>query len=576
MKKILTVPLLLAILVLQVPFSTPIAHAAVSSWIKSASIIPKSNTEFGSDSFKQSVRNFQSIGGNYVNLVIPYYQGNTGSTDINPGWNTPTDESLISGIQFVHSLGMDVQISIYLETYSGEWRANINPGDRSTWYARYGDVLVRYGRLASEQGVELYQLGAELISMASSAANADNTARWNAMISRVRGVYSGALTYSANRPQSGDTWSSEASHIGFWDKMQYLGLSAYYELYGDGSVASLESGWENLHNSLISPLQSFGKPILFTEVGYRSVSGAHDRPWDSWSGGSYDAQEQVNDYTALLNFWNRHSYMQGVVLWWWSADPNYGGSGNTDYTPQNKPAQEVLKQWWAGGGTPPPPPSGPVSFTASGNANPADVSSGQNTTLSVSVTASSGSTSGAIVDLEVYNGSTKVFQQFFQNQDFSTGQTRQYSASWTPQSPGTYTLRVGVFNNNWSTNYLWHDAVASIRVGNVSSPPPSPPPSGPLVTNVWWPTDGAQVTGVQPFKAMVENRDVAQYSMWWQVDGGSLVPMETNIADYPHKEALVDLSGWRWRGAGPYAVSFVSKDSSGNTISQKVVQIRVQ
>lgn len=582
MKKILTSAFVVVLLALQMPFGAPAAHAAVSSWIKGTSIIPQSNSDFSTSDFQQSVRNFKDLGGNYINFIIPYYQGNSGSTDINPGWNTPTDDSLISGIQFVHSLGMRVQISIYLETYSGEWRATINPGDRNTWYARYGDVLVKYGQIAQQQGADLYQLGAELITMASSVANSDNTQRWNGMISRVRGIYSGPLTYSANRPQGGNAWASEASHIGFWDKMSYLGLSAYYELHGDGSVASLEGNWENLHNSLISPLQNFGKPILFTEIGYRSVDGAHERPWDSWTGGPYDAQEQINDYTALLNYWNKHSYMQGVVLWWWSANPNYGGSGNTDYTPQNKPAQEVLKEWWIGGGPPPPPPppNGPVTFTTSGSASPSTPSVGQNTVVSASVTASSGSTSGAIIDLEVYDGGTRVFQQFFQDQNFSSGQARQYNASWTPGSSGTYTFKIGVFNNSWSQNYVWNDSAATVNVGSTSSPPPPPPPppspGGSAVTNIWWPSDGVQVTGVQPFKAMVENKEVSQYTMYWQVDAGELVPMPTNMTDYPHKEAFVDLTNWNWRGAGPYTVNFVSKDGGGATISQKSIQIWTQ
>src|SRR5438045_2419524 len=72
--------------------AAPRAQAAMS--IRGASFIPSSTTTFSTDSFRQSLRNFQADGGNTANFIIPLYQSNSGSTDINPGWNTPTDDSL--------------------------------------------------------------------------------------------------------------------------------------------------------------------------------------------------------------------------------------------------------------------------------------------------------------------------------------------------------------------------------------------------------------------------------------------------------------------------------------------------
>ncbi len=93
-------------------------------------------------------------------------------------------------------------------------------------------------------------------------------------------------------------------------------------------------------------------------------------------------------------------------------------------------------------------------------------------------------------------------------------------------------------------------------------------------TNVWWPKDGVPVQGVQPFKAMVEGVSVEQYQMYWQVDGGTLNWMENNYQDYPHKEASVDLSGWHWRGVGPYTITFVAKQND-TIISQQSVRITI-
>lgn len=138
-------------------------------------------------------------------------------------------------------------------------------------------------------------------------------------------------------------------------------------------------------------------------------------------------------------------------------------------------------------------------------------------------------------------------------------------------------MTIGVFNNDWTKNYHWNNQAASIVVGGAATPPPNPPPpSGSYTTNIWWPSNNASVSGMQPFKAMLEGLPISQYNMYWQVDGGPLNLMSDSPVDYPHKESLVDLSGWKWRGNGPYFIQFISKDSGGAVIGQKSVNIWVQ
>ncbi|MFA5135990.1 MAG: glycoside hydrolase family 5 protein [Patescibacteria group bacterium] len=101
---------------------------------------------------------------------------------------------------------------------------------------------------------------------------------------------------------------------------------------------------------------------------------------------------------------------------------------------------------------------------------------------------------------------------------------------------------------------------------------PSPTPTQQAISSsisVWWPTPYARISGTQPFKALVENMNLSGYAMYWQVDGGQLNPMYDSYTDYPHKETNVDVSGWYWRGNGPYMINFIAKDRVGNIIAQK-------
>ncbi len=61
--------------------------------------------------------------------------------------------------------------------------------------------------------------------------------------------------------------------------------------------------------------------------------------------------------------------------------------------------------------------------------------------------------------------------------------------------------------------------------------------------------------------------------MYWQVDGDAHNQMYSSDEDWPHKEAWVDVSAWTWKGNGPFMINFIAKDSSGNVINEKSVNM---
>lgn len=696
---LLIVSLCLSIFIVQ----PPQVEAAVSNWQQGASIVPRWDTDFSSQSFQQSVTNLRDTGANYVTLIVPYCQNDNSTTEIYLCGNTPTDDSIRSAVNFAHSIGMNVILKLHLESHFGGWRAYINPNDRDRWYQQYSARLNNLASIAEETGTEGMIIGAELISMASHASNPNNTERWQNMISQVRERFSGFLTYSANWG-SGD-FAEEFPDIQFWPQLDYIGISGYWPLatdQGDPSVEALVGSWAHVRDTKIKPMnQQYGKPVIFTEIGYKSANGAHYEPWNYERNHGYNAEEQRKLYVALFQFWNSEPYFSGVHLWDWSSDPGYGGEGNQDYTAQHKPAQQVMVEWF-GSTAPEPepnpdpePPQTPGDWTSSATASENTVGNPVTFNATLSTT---GNISNAVVDLEVYdNSGSKIHQEFFGNQSFAADQAKQYQTSWTPSTVGTYTFVVGVFNNNWtnnyhwngnaatvtvgqtpdpepepdpdpdeggftinstvtpsqptvgqtttittevstesslsnaivdveiynssggrvhqqsfegqtlntiarefdvawtpsstgtyavsvgifnsnwSTNYYWNSTAATISVGEETTPDPDPePPTDSYTTNIWWPTDGVSVNGVQPLKAMVEGLDISQYRMYWQVDGDTLNEMSDSQQDYPHKETLVDFTGWSWKGEGPYVINFVSKNLSGATISEKAINLFVR
>jgi hypothetical protein len=88
-----------------------------------------------------------------------------------------------------------------------------------------------------------------------------------------------------------------------------------------------------------------------------------------------------------------------------------------------------------------------------------------NSQLSVTVNVTSATATGALVDVEFYDANNKkVGQQYFDNESFTAGQSKTYTATWKPPADGTYTVMAGVFNPGWGTNYSWNANVAQITV----------------------------------------------------------------------------------------------------------------
>ena len=112
-------------------------------------------------------------------------------------------------------------------------------------------------------------------------------------------------------------------------------------------------------------------------------------------------------------------------------------------------------------------PSGNPTFrdtTAFSSTAPAR---GASVTLNVQVTATNGSLSNGVVDLEIYNRTnwTRVGQYVLSGQSLSAGQTGAYQYKWTvPNAAAQYTAMVGVFGANWAPDYFWDAAAAQLVV----------------------------------------------------------------------------------------------------------------
>ncbi len=262
--------------------------------------------------------------------------------------------ALGSTIAQAESLGLSVMVRPLIDflnpaqsaPYSvGDWRQNYHPTNVAAFFASYQQMIVQEAQVAQANGAQMLSIGAELDQLAGS----QYLPYWTNIITAVRQVFTGALTYSAS-------WST-ANQVSFWSQLNYEGIDCYVPLSNapNPTLQDLVNGWLQPATAATnpgayavigneSPIQYFenlaaqsGKPLLFTELGYANDSGAAANP--SASGSTPDPTLQAELYQAFFQAWTQSKSSSLVGAYFWEWDPN-GGTSNVGPDRQLQPAEQ--------------------------------------------------------------------------------------------------------------------------------------------------------------------------------------------------------------------------------------------
>jgi len=282
----------------------------------------------------ESLRRLSETNTEWVAICPFWYQNDIYSTEIYADpYMTPTNESVSHAINRAHELGMKVMLKPMVDPQDGHWRGEIPPSE--AWFESYAAFINFFAEFAEQHGVEMLCIGCEFMSTVSNAS------KWEDIISGVRERYSGAITYAAV--------TTTYYKIQWWDCLDYVGIDAYFVLSNkyDPTIHALKQAWE-LQASIIEVWQAtVNKPVIFTEIGYRSGNGTSMAPWDYWTAMDVDLQEQVDCYEAAFQTLWKKNWFYGFYWWNWDTDPNAGGSHDSGFTPQNKPVENLITSWYA-------------------------------------------------------------------------------------------------------------------------------------------------------------------------------------------------------------------------------------
>jgi len=253
-------------------------------------------------------------------------------------WFGETVKGLIETAELCKKEGLKIMIKPQIWLRHGEYTGAYLPPDSTMidFKKSFENFVLDYARVAKKVDADLFCIGTEWQNFIDH-----DPEFWLQLIGKVKNIYSGPLTYAAN-------WD-EYKTTPFWHNLDYIGVNAYFPLSDKEypTMDDLQSGWAPWIKELSDVAESVAKPMLFTEYGYRSTVSNASKPWESYTKPQVSMKNQELAYKAMyIQLWQEPWFAGGFSWKWFHNHEGRGGAENTGFTPQNKPAEEVIRAYY--------------------------------------------------------------------------------------------------------------------------------------------------------------------------------------------------------------------------------------
>ncbi|WP_124981821.1 glycoside hydrolase family 113 [Nonlabens xiamenensis] len=254
---------------------------------------------------------------------------------VDQGWWGEKPEGVRKTIELMHEQHIEVMLKPQIWIGRGSYTGDIQLKDEASWQVlekSYTDYILRFAKIAEEKNVGMFCIGTELDSFTR-----ERPQFWLELISQIRAVYSGKLTYAGN-------WDSYKK-IDFWSALDYIGVDAYFPISSEKTpeVDTVNQHWSKWKKELRSLSRKHNKKILFAEYGYISADYAGQEPWKN-AGEDRAVNEQAQQILLeglYNNIWDEE-WFAGGFLWKHHAEKSRRRGYEKRFTVQNKLAQSTV------------------------------------------------------------------------------------------------------------------------------------------------------------------------------------------------------------------------------------------
>lgn len=280
------------------------------------------------------------VNANWVTLMPYGFVGKEGKVQFNSEWQWWGERE--EGVKKTIELCRNANLKIMLKPQI--WMMNAYTGDyklttEAAWIKfeqSYEKFIMAFLAIAETYNIELFCIGTEWREFIKA-----RPLFWTNLIKKTRTNYKGEITYAAN-------WDDYQA-VPFWKSVDFIGVNGYFpiSLSKKPALKELQKGWEIHKVSLAGFAKKYDQQIIFTEIGYRSMTGGTIKPWEHHTRDAYSAEVQNMAYQALFQSIWKEKWFKGMFIWkWYHNHSSSGGKGDIDFTPQNKPALETIKNFW--------------------------------------------------------------------------------------------------------------------------------------------------------------------------------------------------------------------------------------
>lgn len=316
---------------------------------------------YGSEAYGRALDEAVAMGATWISLTPFGRVWNIQSTGVSLEFEAPFDENrknVLDGILMARRRGLKVLLVPHLwveAPVDGQtWRALIDPGSDegwARWAESYQRFLLTWAEVAAEGGAEMLSVGVELRSWVTTP----RAASFFPILAEVRKVYPGLLTYSANWDDVDDTLILQ--------DIDLIGINAFYPLADEegASLHKLLQGGGRVADRLEKLAIAQRKPILLTEIGYKTVEDPAVKPWvwpEDMKKVVLSQRDQATATFALIQPLLDRPWFAGFFVWRIYADPDdVSQEPEFGFSPRGKLAERVVRDaftalWTADGPRP--------------------------------------------------------------------------------------------------------------------------------------------------------------------------------------------------------------------------------
>jgi hypothetical protein len=302
---------------------------------------------YGSPAYERTLAEAAANGATWV-AITPFGRvADLGGTGVDVTFEAPFARNradIAAAIAQAHARGLRVMLVPHLWVESGEWRALIDPKTDEGW-ARWADsydrFVVAWASVAEAAGADVFSVGVELRSWVTTG----RAPSFSRVIDDVRRAYHGVVTYSAN-------WD-DVDRTVILGQLDVIGINAFYPLADatGGPPSALLDGGRRVRDKVHTLAEAWGKPVVFTEIGYTTRPDPAVRPWewpDAMTHVTVDEGAQAAAYRGLVAPLLEEPDFAGFFVWRVYADPDdVSQEAPWGFSPRGKLAELVVRDAFA-------------------------------------------------------------------------------------------------------------------------------------------------------------------------------------------------------------------------------------